>query len=82
MLNTIDKPVVVKKVDIRSINIFDASGNLIWSNAATFENLDVSIPANGEIEIPITIHEAPDVPDYEGEISTTDDTLIEWEVTG
>ena len=82
MFNTIDKPVVVKKIDVRSINIYDAEGNLIWSNAATFENIEVSVPANGEIEIPITIHNAPGVPEYEGEISTTDDTVIEWEITG
>lgn len=76
--NTIDKPVVVKKIDIRSINIYDAEGNLIWSNAATFDNLEVAIPANGEIEVPITINDAPDVPEYEGAISTKDDTWIEW----
>lgn len=81
MLNTIDKPVIVRKVDVRSINIYDADGNLIWSNAATFDNLDVFVPANGGIEIPITIYDAPGVPEYEGTISTTDDTLIEWEIT-
>lgn len=79
MGNTINKPVLVKKVDVRLISIYDADGNLIWSNAATFDNLNVSIPANEEIEIPITIHEAPDVPEYEGKISTEDDTWIEWE---
>lgn len=78
MGNTIDKPVVVKKIDVRSISIYDANGNLLWSNAATFDNLDVAVPANGEIEIPITIHDAPDVPEYEGTISTKDDTWIEW----
>lgn len=52
MGNTINKPVLVKKFDVRSISIYDADGNLIWSNAATFDNLNVSIPAYGEIEIP------------------------------
>ena len=81
MFNTINKPVVVKKIDVRLISIYDAEKNLIWSNAATFENINVPVPANGEIEIPITIHDAPDVPAYEGAISTEDDTWIEWEIT-
>ncbi len=81
MGNTIDKPVVVKKIDVRSISIYDANGNLLWNNSATFENIDIPVPANGEIELPITINDAPDVPEYEGAISTKDDTWIEWMVT-
>ena len=80
MGNTLDKPVTVTRIDIRSIKIYDAAGNLIWQNASTFDNINVAIPANGEVEMPIRIYDAPDVPNYNGELKTEDDTLIEWVV--
>ena len=78
MGNTFDKPIVITKIDVRSINVYDADRNLIWSNAATFDNIEVFIPANGEIDMPFTIFDAPDVPNYNGNTATEDDTLIEW----
>ena len=81
MGNTLDKPVTVTRIDIRSIKIYDTAGNLVWQNAATFDNINVEIPANGEVEVPVRIYDTPNVPNYDGEFKTEDDTLIEWVVT-
>lgn len=78
MRNTLDKPVVVTRIDIRSIKLFDAEGNLLWQNAATFDNINISIPANGEVQVPVRIYDAPAVPNYNGEGTWQDDTWIEW----
>ncbi|MBQ3337763.1 MAG: hypothetical protein IJG80_10210 [Selenomonadaceae bacterium] len=78
MRNTLDKPVVVTRIDIRSIKLFDEEGNLLWQNAATFDNINISIPANGEVQVPVRIYDAPAVPNYNGEGTWQDDTWIEW----